>query len=169
MLCIRCELKMNEIAMLNSTSSMLIVILSGITMLNMLCLVVAFIVYKTRFLRVSGASAIAAMVFAWFSWLAMAAALPVDYINAGWVGGVLLLALITVYVFWLKVFQPHSVQYLLKKELYLTTTNKIDVEMRKLRQQYKTLDKNSEKYRQVQGQIKSLKENRISAKREFNA
>lgn len=157
---------MNEITQYTDFSQFLTMAFAGIIMINMICGVIALALRYSKVLRVSGASFIASLATSWFSWLAITAFLPPKMMNAGWVAGIFFLCLFLVYILWLIIFQPTSLERMLKAELYQKQCLRINEQLNKCKVKLKSLDKNSLEYNNLLQEIKSLKQEKFSAKKE---
>lgn len=86
----------------------------GTILLNTFLLVLTFIAVKSKLIRVSGASIIATLHCFWVSLLilvGLSMKLSIaDNIKSGWIGGFVLLVFVVLYAFWLKIFEPQSIE-----------------------------------------------------------
>lgn len=155
---------MNDITQYTDFSKFLTMAFAGIVMINMICLGFALVLKYTKVLRVSAASFIAAITTSWFTWVFLTAFLPTKMMNAGWVASLFFLSLILVYVLWLYVFQPHSLETMLKKELYQKQCKRINQQIAQCKNSLKVLDKKSADYNTAVQEIKSLKNEKTNAK-----
>lgn len=157
---------MNDITQYADISRFLTMAFAGIVMINMMCLVFALVLKFTKVLRVSVASFIAALTTSWLSWLFLTAFLPTKMMSAGWMAGVFFLSLLLVYVIWLFVFQPQSLESMLKMELYQKQCKRLNQKLAQCKDRLKVLEKNSADYNNTVQEIKSLKNEKSIAKQE---
>lgn len=157
---------MNDITQYTDISQFLTMAFAGIVMINMMCLCFALVLKFSKVLRVSVASFIAALTTSWFSWIFITAFLPTKMMNAGWVAALFFLSLLLVYVIWLFVFQPQSLEGMLKNELYQKQCNRINQQIVQCKNSLKVLDKNSTDYNNAVQEIKLLKIEKTKAKKD---
>ena len=155
---------MNDITQYTDLSKFLTMAFAGIVMINMICLVFALVLKYTKVLRVSVASYIAAITTSWLSWVFLTAFLPTKMMNAGWVASLFFLILILIYVLWLYMFQPSSLETMLKKELYQKQCKRINQQIAQCKNSLKVFDKKSTDYNAAIQEIKALKKEKEKAK-----
>lgn len=158
---------MNDITQYTDISRFLTMAFAGVVMINMMCLVFALVLKFAKVLRVSVASFIAALTTSWLSWIFLTAFLPTKMMNAGWAAGLFFLSLILVYVIWLFIFQPHSLESMLKMELYQKQCKRFNQQIAQCKDRLKVLDKSSDDYNNTVQEIKSLKNEKSIAKLEI--
>lgn len=91
-------------------------ILGGLIALNLIFLLSTFIVVKATKIRVSGASMIASLVFTWPTILMLGLMFPPTKAS-GWLAALFMLTSLFSYLFWLRVFQPKSLQDMIRSDL----------------------------------------------------
>ena len=109
-------------------------VLGGVITLHLIFLLFSFIIAKAIKLRVSASSIIASLVLTWVSMFCVIGFFP-ESTSSNWVVALFMLTLLGIYLGWLKIFEPKSLEEMLRSSLKEKELSRVDDIRVKLKQQ----------------------------------
>ena len=123
----------NELINMDETRIHFTMVLAGVITLHLIFLLFSFIIARAIKLRISASSIIASLVLTWLTMFCVVGFFPATTSN-NWIVAIFMLTLVGIYLGWLKIFEPKSLDEMLRSSLKEKELSRVDAVKTQLNQ-----------------------------------